>query len=1011
MSFWSSERNPVAAATVLWDIGRGLSELEGEGELLKEHTIFLEKLKNTLEAVNKVMKEGPILQGLQDDITAIWNPLLETEVEIVFSMGLNEDEVKTEDMKSVASKFYLKTAYYQRFSSKITRLQNEVVIPLLGLHRSITTMFPQKLSRSWQTIKRWAAESKRCIDERMVLQSKGWLRPLSLVEEKSQAYMDIASSSKCEWFCSKQEYIDWYNQLSKRSSPILWISGIPGIGRTQIAATIVQKLREDKRTVAYFFYGEETTAIVNARKLMVTLCWNLLNQFPEDVELLSEVCNKDGEPTETEVQTVLQRMCERRDAIIVLDGLDECFKLKVQGENEIDKFCQFLASSNGVCDVIMFSQELEDIKRGLSKYNSIPRISNCEADFWDEIEKIPTRCAAGFGLSEEKEQGVVDAEVRSCEVIEEHNIYFPGSREDQCQVYAMLRHSVCGLRLPAHIARQIVDEAEYWVKATFERSEPLMFDGKKCKSNFPYLLSDPIDGARHFPVRNVIATCSHSQAWASYPDRNGDYRGSSIYFDFVVRDPDGSIRNFDPAESLDLFEIQQHLGTPKKPNAVSRVPYNEKTSWMCLITPGSRLGVIPKAIGWISLVEVVRIEIFSTFLEEEHGQHEALRRFKQKKEEILEQIWNTRKQTRLLTDNRKGVEQELPNAVYKKQLQLNNWDRDNVQSLEKQNEPLLPSTDNSLIYTRSALRSPRSPLSVYHEDADQIRPSLVSKVLKHSNTQIPLDDISRNDKNFHSSTSTTFVRMIRELVRPKVRPGYKRLEWTCTCGEPLYGDFEEKTSGSLDQLAAKLKQQSSQSSQHGASAPIPQPKKAYTRQAQAVGYNMPGSGSSSSNDPNNLVSNAVSSHLNTVKPPPSTALQLCIETGKYKLEMSELARPSPAVSDGELFAMIREKYESTRHSILPTWARFKKPNRAIFVKFLLGTKRTVSLNNETPSIPPATEVRHNYDYDPCPMEIPPMDSRVFFHHFYAPRSQHSDVFWGNRLPWKVKPLLGPSNHG
>jgi hypothetical protein len=40
-----------------------------------------------------------------------------------------------------------------------------------------------------------------------------------------------------------------------------------------------------------------------------------------------------------------------------------------------------------------------------------------------------------------------------------------------------------------------------------------------------------------------------------------------------------------------------------------------------------------------------------------------------------------------------------------------------------------------------------------------------------------------------------------------------------------------------------------------------------------------------------------------------------------------------------------------------------------------------------------------------------MDSRVFFHHFYSPRSQHPDPFWGKRLPWKVKPPLGPSNHG
>jgi hypothetical protein len=154
MSFWSSDRNPVAAANVLWDIGRALSKLEGEGELVKQHTIFLEKLKNTLKAVNDAMKEGPILQVLQDDVAAIWKPLLETEVEMLSFMGLDEDLVKTENMESITSKFYMKTVYYQRFSSNITRLQNEVVIPLRGLHRSITTMVTRNLSRSWQTLGR-----------------------------------------------------------------------------------------------------------------------------------------------------------------------------------------------------------------------------------------------------------------------------------------------------------------------------------------------------------------------------------------------------------------------------------------------------------------------------------------------------------------------------------------------------------------------------------------------------------------------------------------------------------------------------------------------------------------------------------------------------------------------------------------------------------------------------------------------------------------------------------------
>ncbi|RYN19941.1 hypothetical protein AA0112_g10905 [Alternaria arborescens] len=1038
MSFWSSARNPVAAATVLLDIGQALSELDGGGELVKEHSIFLEKLKNTLKAVDEAMKEGLIPQDLQDDIAAIWKPLLETEVEMVSFMGLDEHLVKTENMKSVTSKFYMKLIYHQRFSSKITRLQNEVIIPLSGLHRSVTIKFSQDLSGSWKTFKRWATESKRCIDKRLVNETKIWLWSLSSAEEKYQAYVDNISSSNCEWFYSKQEYIDWHNHLSKKSSPILWISGIPRVGRTQIAVNVVQKLRKDRRTVAYVFYGRKkhtetvgarqligNTETVDARQLIGTLCWNLLNQFPEDVELLSKVCNKDGEPTETEIQTFLKRMCQRRDAIILLDGLDECSL----DENERGKLCQFLASSNDVCDVIIFSKELEDVKRSLSEHDSIPRISNCEVDFWNEIERISTRCAARFGSPEEKEQRGIDAEVRSCEVIKEHEKRFPGSREDQFEVYAMLRHRICKSRLPAHIARQIIDEAEYWIKSTFERGEPLVVNGEKTKRNVPYLLSNPIDGARHFPVRNVIATCRRDQVWSAYPDQYGSYQRSSTYFDFVVRTPDGSIRALDIEQDVGWDDIEQYVGRPWWSIPIRKMPYNERTSWMCLIKPGSRLGVVPKIIRMNNFIDIVRVEIFSTFLlEEEDGQHRALRRFRQKREEILEQIWDTRKLTRLPTDNPDDIEWELPYARYalpiaryKKKLQLSDWGRDNVQSLEKQNKPPLPSTDKSLRYTKSTLRSPRSRLIVSLGATDQFLPTPIPTVpkhsskqiiLKHSIQQIPSDYTNNSDKNAHSSASTTFVRMIRELVRPKVRSGYKRLEWTCTCGEPLYSDFEEKTHSSLDQLAARLKQQSGQSSQHGATASIPQPKKAHTRQANTVGYNMPGGSSSTSHSQNNIASNVTPpSGLKTVKTSPPTALQLCIETGKYKLEMSELTRPSPAVSDGELFAMIREQYETTRRSIFPTWARFKKPNKAIFVKFFLGPRRAVSLNYETPSIPPATEVRHNYDYDPCPMEMPPMDSQVFFHHFYASKSKHPDVFWSERLPWKVGPALKPKDNG
>ena len=751
MSFWSSQRNPVAAANVLWDIGRALSKLEEEGELVKEHTIFLEKLKNTLKAVNDAMKEGPIPQDLQDDVAAIWKPLLETEVEMLSFMGLDEDLVKSENMESVTFKFYMKIVYFERFSSKITKLQNEVAMPLLNLHGSITTMFPQNLPRSWQTIKKWAVESKHCSDKRLVEQTKEWLRPVSSIEQKYQAYIDNISLSNCEWFFSNQQYIDWYNRLSKKVSPILWISGIHGVGRTQIAARVVQKLREDRRTVAYLFYGEETLKELDTRSAIVTLCWELLNQFPEDVELLSEVYNQGGEPTETEIQTVLQRICRRRDAVILLDGLDECYK---QEKKERQRFCQFLASLNGVCDVIIFSRELEDIKWHLSNCDSIPRISNCEADFWNEIEKIPTRCTAGSKSSEEKEKGVMDAEARSSEVRKEHDIHFPRSREDQYRLYAMLRHRICGSRLPTHIARRIIDEAGYWVKSTFQRGESLITNGVKTKKTVPYLLSDPINGARYSSVRNVIATCSHDKVWRTYPDQHGSYQSSSKYFDLVVRNPDGSISALDIGKDSPRSTIRYRF-PPMRFGVTHREKlYSKQQSWIRQINPGSRLGVAPKATTWVDFAEIVRVEIFSTFILDEHEQHEALRSSEQNREEILVRIRNIRKQACVLSD----------------------W-------------------------------NPGSSIPSYCKDADQLEPITTSMTLNDSPKRSPSNELDRKDESSCSSKSTAVFNRIRKLLRPGVRPGYKRLEWTCVSRllQPLttYTRSHHRLAGNLSTVILK----------------------------------------------------------------------------------------------------------------------------------------------------------------------------------------------------------------
>jgi hypothetical protein len=610
----------------------------------------------------------------------------------------------------------------------------------------------------------------------MVHQAKEWLQPISSVKEKYEAYIDNISFLNCEWLFSKQEYIDSYKHLSKPSCPILWITGIPGVGRTQIAARVVQKLREDRRTVAYFFYGRGTLTSGDTRSVIFTLCWQLLNQFPEDVELLSEVCNKGGEPTETEIQDCLQRMCERRRAIILLEGLEE----RYPNEKGRRNFCHFLASLNRVCNIIIFGEEIGDVKRGLSDRDAITHISDCGADFWNEIERIPVREGAGFGASDETTRRGVDAKSGSHEGIGEQSIHFPMSKKDQFRVYAMLRRREKGPDLPGCVARQIIDQAEYWIKSTFESHERLENNGEKTKRTIPYLLSAPLGLARHAPIRKIFVTCRHDQVWREYPDKSGIYGDYSKYFDLILQKPNGSMSTF--------WRRSRRRPGPRHPfrrliqSGLRDVQSEHVQSGD--IQSGYRLGVIPKAItpGWVNFVETMRIEISSTFFPSEeswYGQASRKSQAKLERMKILTRMKNPAKQTTSLTDDSVKTEQKPPDAHYEKNLQMISWAGHPMPLPEEQNVPLPLSTDGKFSDPELSLRNPGSSASSYCEDADQLERTPISTTPNDLNEETPSDHADRKDENVRSSISIAFVQMIRELLRPGVRPGYKRLEWTC----------------------------------------------------------------------------------------------------------------------------------------------------------------------------------------------------------------------------------------
>ncbi|KAI9804655.1 MAG: hypothetical protein M1833_006730 [Piccolia ochrophora] len=207
--------------------------------------------------------------------------------------------------------------------------------------------------------------------------------------------------------------------------------------------------------------------------------------------------------------------------------------------------------------------------------------------------------------------------------------------------------------------------------------------------------------------------------------------------------------------------------------------------------------------------------------------------------------------------------------------------------------------------------------------------------------------------------SLTFIRnSLRILFRPRIPPGYRRIFWTCDCGEEMYGDFKEKSPGAADELAAYLESRSDGNS-HGFPGPSTDPATTRTGSSQlpypssdvvaSLGTNTPLPNNAQSNvlpsvqqspsskqsqqqeasrsqQNSQQTSSQQQSLQQTVAQTPSTQMniymptseptvdrffELCVNTGKHRQTLGEI-EVTRVYQDGVFFGKIAEQYQGLR---------------------------------------------------------------------------------------------------
>ncbi|KIL65319.1 hypothetical protein M378DRAFT_77108, partial [Amanita muscaria Koide BX008] len=125
----------------------------------------------------------------------------------------------------------------------------------------------------------------------------------------------------------RNEIGGWIDESGSEKSPLLWLNGPAGVGKSVIAKTIS---RHDKVVGTFFF---STSSDRSAATLFPTLAWQLARRIPETRKhIISFLKNSDSLQTsqiETQLDLlIVQPLKKIRTTycrpVMVVDGVDEC---------------------------------------------------------------------------------------------------------------------------------------------------------------------------------------------------------------------------------------------------------------------------------------------------------------------------------------------------------------------------------------------------------------------------------------------------------------------------------------------------------------------------------------------------------------------------------------------------------------------------------------------------------------------------------------------------------------
>src|SRR5258708_2653390 len=116
------------------------------------------------------------------------------------------------------------------------------------------------------------------------------------------------------------------------SSPVYWVNGLAGIGKSTIARTVAEQAQDSGLPLATFFFTRHTAALSNAKLFVTSIAFRLAEIFPDFMESICGALKAEGDLHEKSLDTQftallfqpLRSLALTQPLLLVVDALDEC---------------------------------------------------------------------------------------------------------------------------------------------------------------------------------------------------------------------------------------------------------------------------------------------------------------------------------------------------------------------------------------------------------------------------------------------------------------------------------------------------------------------------------------------------------------------------------------------------------------------------------------------------------------------------------------------------------------